>query len=440
VMHAMCLSRPNPGLGFTVLLFAVCALQVLSVGGQPTYCGKNNCYDVLGVDPSTEAAEIKKAYRKLTLQWHPDKNPDKITEATEKFREIAEANEVLSSEGVREAYDYFLDHPEEHYYNTMRYYKAAYQPTTPVWCVLLGISAVFSALQMFHWKECARAWLASPNFAACLEEEYKNSCTGGLHGYQSGELTKAKKKRIEEELMETLRADPACPLHQPGLLHTFLPSIFFWWPIGMVKYVAWYFTTGRHEFAEERRKLDEETKREEQEAEEADAEKREQQEKKDKVKAERAVLLAEKKQKEEEQKQKWAEEAAEEEDSDEDEGKILKGVVESVSELRKKGHHLVEVLLENDERVQIIETRSDVVVGQQATVAMAGTTLPSGKQVQRSKIAGEWSEGVILELSAPVSSGDATQTAEAAPEAPETAPGDEADGAGEPRQRKNKSK
>ena len=67
---------------------------------------KRDYYEVLGVAKNAEAAEIKKAYRKLALQYHPDRNPgDK--EAEEKFKEAAEAYDVLSNEEKRRRYDQF---------------------------------------------------------------------------------------------------------------------------------------------------------------------------------------------------------------------------------------------------------------------------------------------------------------------------------------------
>ena len=67
---------------------------------------KRDYYDVLGVGKSADATEIKKAYRKLAMKYHPDKNPgDK--EAEERFKEINEAYEVLSDETKRRNYDQF---------------------------------------------------------------------------------------------------------------------------------------------------------------------------------------------------------------------------------------------------------------------------------------------------------------------------------------------
>ncbi|MCB0497199.1 MAG: molecular chaperone DnaJ [Cyclobacteriaceae bacterium] len=67
---------------------------------------KRDYYEVLGVSKSADGTEIKKAYRKIAIQYHPDKNPgDK--EAEEKFKEAAEAYEVLSDAQKRQRYDQF---------------------------------------------------------------------------------------------------------------------------------------------------------------------------------------------------------------------------------------------------------------------------------------------------------------------------------------------
>ncbi len=65
---------------------------------------KRDYYEVLGVSRDTSSADIKKAYRKLAVQFHPDKNPDDPS-AEDKFKEIGEAYEVLMDDQKRAAYD-----------------------------------------------------------------------------------------------------------------------------------------------------------------------------------------------------------------------------------------------------------------------------------------------------------------------------------------------
>lgn len=69
-----------------------------------------NYYDVLGVSKTASQDEIKSAYRKLAKQYHPDFHPGDAA-AAEKFKEINEANAVLSDEEKRKQYDYELEHP-----------------------------------------------------------------------------------------------------------------------------------------------------------------------------------------------------------------------------------------------------------------------------------------------------------------------------------------
>ena len=67
---------------------------------------KRDYYEVLGVEKTATADQIKKAYRKKAIQYHPDKNPGN-KEAEEKFKEAAEAYEVLSDADKRARYDQF---------------------------------------------------------------------------------------------------------------------------------------------------------------------------------------------------------------------------------------------------------------------------------------------------------------------------------------------
>lgn len=65
--------------------------------------GGKDYYAILGVSRDASQDELKKAYRKKAIRWHPDKNPDNLEEANEKFKDISEAYEVLSDSQKRAA-------------------------------------------------------------------------------------------------------------------------------------------------------------------------------------------------------------------------------------------------------------------------------------------------------------------------------------------------
>ncbi|SMP39569.1 molecular chaperone DnaJ [Anoxynatronum buryatiense] len=75
-----------------------------SWGGEQV--AKRDCYEILGIDKNAGQDEIKKAYRKLAMKYHPDRNPDD-QQASEKFKEANEAYEILSNQEKRKLYDQF---------------------------------------------------------------------------------------------------------------------------------------------------------------------------------------------------------------------------------------------------------------------------------------------------------------------------------------------
>jgi len=68
---------------------------------------KSDYYDILGVSKNASSEEIKKAYRKQALEWHPDRHKDEKEAAEKRFKEINEAYQILSDTQKRSAYDQF---------------------------------------------------------------------------------------------------------------------------------------------------------------------------------------------------------------------------------------------------------------------------------------------------------------------------------------------
>lgn len=110
------------------------------------YCKQVSCYDVLGLEENATNPEIKKAYRRMSLKYHPDKSDAEDAQAV--FMQIATAYEVLSDDKMRKAYDDFLAHPERHVWEHYgHYYGAYYAPKSDLRLVIGGILLALSALQ-----------------------------------------------------------------------------------------------------------------------------------------------------------------------------------------------------------------------------------------------------------------------------------------------------
>ncbi|KAJ9136303.1 hypothetical protein P3X46_033395 [Hevea brasiliensis] len=188
---------------------AVLSVFVMSFFILPSaaiYCDEDDCYDLLGVSQNANASEIKKAYYKLSLKYHPDKNPD--PESRKLFVKIANAYEILKDEATREQYDYAIAHPEEVFYNTARYYHAYYGHKTDPQYVLVGLLLILSGFQYLN------QWTRYNQAVAMVKKTpaYKNRLRA-LELERSGGTTTKKKgskqmdKKVEEDLSKELELD-----------------------------------------------------------------------------------------------------------------------------------------------------------------------------------------------------------------------------------------
>jgi len=114
--------------------------------------------------------EISQAYRGLARKWHPDlhRGAEAKEAATEKFRLIAAAYEVLRDEESRKDYDYMLDNPEEYYHHYYRYYRRMYAPKVDVRIVIVVAISLISAYQYYaynsRYKEGIDYFLTVPKY------------------------------------------------------------------------------------------------------------------------------------------------------------------------------------------------------------------------------------------------------------------------------------
>lgn len=131
--------------------------QCSGIGLAPgIYCGLETCYDVLEIPRDQfNKTELAKIYRRLARQFHPDRVRDpNLRESTEeKFRQIATAYETLKDDETREYYDYYLDHPEERYYNYYQYYRLRAAPKVDVRLVILVTILLISAFQFLSARQ-----------------------------------------------------------------------------------------------------------------------------------------------------------------------------------------------------------------------------------------------------------------------------------------------
>lgn len=177
----------------------VCFLAVVhstSALIEGLYCGTLNCYDVLELERGADAAAIRKSYRRLAVQYHPDKY--KAPDAREKFQLLSTAYEILKDEEERTNYDYMLDHPDmvyRHYYN---YYRKRVAPKVDVRVVIAGAILVISVIQYLGWWHSYNRAIK----AALLMPQYRTRAKQIAEERRLLPLEKSKTKKVPKEVVK----------------------------------------------------------------------------------------------------------------------------------------------------------------------------------------------------------------------------------------------
>ncbi|CEL93318.1 unnamed protein product [Vitrella brassicaformis CCMP3155] len=236
-----------------MLLFGLLALAVLVLFraadavsvAESLYCGRERgpegrCYEILGVTRDADAQTIKKTYRRLSLKHHPDKAPDAKSQvkAAAKFKEIANAYAVLSNEGRRQAYDYFLDNPDS-YYAAVVGYAPVMRKVNPLWIppvIILLIDLCIWVEAKTRIERYRRRVSRTQQFKNRVAEEFNSRC----------EKKKVKKEdkaklrtKIVMELLESEEVKGACPqLRGFSYKSLILYRVLCTWPIALVHSVS----------------------------------------------------------------------------------------------------------------------------------------------------------------------------------------------------------
>ncbi|CAG2109153.1 unnamed protein product [Medioppia subpectinata] len=226
---------------------------------------------LLGVTRESTRDEISREYRKLARKWHPDlhRGEEAKAVATDRFRQVANAYEVLKEEESRRDYDYMVDNPDEMYAHYYRYYRRMYAPKVDVRIVIVVTISIISGFQYYamhsRYKEAIDYFLTVPKYKLKAQDIAK---TDGLLGNTAANRKKNRFRskddiRIEEEnvlrkIIEE-KMDIKGGYSKPSYRHVLWVQLAFL-PHTIVMYLIWYFrwiwkyNVNKEEFGDEEKK------------------------------------------------------------------------------------------------------------------------------------------------------------------------------------------
>lgn len=213
------------------------------------YCGKDNCYDVLGVSRESTKSEISKNYRQLARRYHPDlhKGEKAKKEAEEQFKIIATAYEILKDEEARNDYDYMLDNPDQYYAHYYRYYRRRVAPKVDVRIVIFVTISVISIIQYYsawqRYETAIKYFMSLPKYRnRAMDVAESEGMLSNKKAYRGKSKSEQKKqlddiiRKVIEENMD-IKGAYAKPSVYDILWVQLIVS-----PYTITKYIIWYFS------------------------------------------------------------------------------------------------------------------------------------------------------------------------------------------------------
>lgn len=227
-------------------LSVICSLEAQLLEGL--YCGKNNCYDVLGVTREATKNEIARSYRQLAKKHHPDlhRGPEAKSIAEEQFKAVATAYEILKDDESRTDYDYMLDNPDEYYAHYYRYYRRRVAPKVDVRIVIFVTISIISIIQYYsawqRYETAIKYFMTVPKYrnrALDIAQEQ-----GFLQDTQKRVRGKSKTEQKEEQeqivrMVIEEKMDIKGAYAKPTLYDILWIQLVIF-PYTLAKYICWY--------------------------------------------------------------------------------------------------------------------------------------------------------------------------------------------------------
>ncbi|CAG9859012.1 unnamed protein product [Phyllotreta striolata] len=234
---------------FVAIALFILNITVLSSAQllEGLYCGKENCYDVLEVTREATKQEISKNYRRLAKQYHPDlhRTPEAKEKAAERFKEIANAYEILKDEEARADYDYMLDNPDEYYAHYYRYYRRRVAPKVDVRIVIIVTISIISAIQYYSgWQRydiAIKYFMTVPKYRNKALEIAKEEKLLSLDDKRGRRDKKEQKEEMEKVIRKVIedKMDIKGAYAKPTIKDILWIQLIMF-PYTVLKFIYWY--------------------------------------------------------------------------------------------------------------------------------------------------------------------------------------------------------